>query len=331
MSSVVRWLAAALLLGASACADDPPAIPEFDSPITSATRLLVFAPHPDDETLGAAGLIRRVREAAGAVRVVLMTSGDAYAESRDNTADDATDHRRNALVRERESVAAMARLGVDDANVVKLGFPDMGLCLLASTYLTTATAFESPYTDRQRPPDSEQVIPGSKYRGIDVRRELERVIAAFKPTLVAMPHARDEHPDHCATEIFAKRALEIVERQPQHIKPHVVHYLIHYADWPLSRDAGTGIDLRPPANFPAGSEWRSLPLGESDVDLKRQAVAEYATQMRSMGGFLEAFIRRNELFVDDGAAAEPECWCDDKTVATTLPAASYRHRPKPRP
>ena len=329
MSSVVRGIAALLFLAVSACVDDAPAISELDSPITSATRLLVFAPHPDDETLGAAGLIRRVREAAGAVRVVLMTSGDAFAESRQSTEPDASDHRRNGIVRERESVAAMARLGVDEANVVKLGFPDMGLCLLASTYLTTAGAFESPYTDRERPPPSEQLIPGAKYRGIDVRRELERVIAEFKPTLVAMPHARDEHPDHCATEIFAARALELIERQ-QHTKPQVLHYLVHYADWPLSRDAGTGLDLNPPANFPAGGAWRSLPLREGDVDLKRQALAEYATQVRTMGGFLEAFIRRNELFVDDGAAAAPECWCDEKTVATTLPAASYRHRPKPR-
>jgi LmbE family N-acetylglucosaminyl deacetylase len=332
MSSAARCAIAVLLAVGSACATDPPALPGLDAPITSAARLLVFAPHPDDETLGAAGLIRRVREAGGAVRVVLMTSGDAFAESRQESAPDAADHRRNAVVREHESIAAMKRLGVDEANVVRLGFPDMGLCFLASTYLTKAAAFESPYTNRERPPAAERVIPGAEYRGIDVRRELERVIAAFKPTLVAMPHARDEHPDHCATEIFAKRALELIEQQRQ-ARPQVLHYLVHYADWPLSRDAGSGMDLEPPANFPAGGAWRSLPLSESEVDAKRQALAEYATQVRTMGGFLEGFLRRNELFVDDSAAAAPECWCDEKTVATTLPAASYKHRPaaKPRP
>jgi LmbE family N-acetylglucosaminyl deacetylase len=144
-----------------------------------------------------------------------------------------------------------------------------------------------------------------------------------------MPHARDEHPDHCATEIFAKRALELVERQ-QNIRPQILHYVVHYADWPLSRDAGTALNLNPPANFQAGGVWRSLTLRQAEVDLKRQALAEYATQIRTMGGFLEAFVRHNELFVDDSAAAAPECWCDEKTVATTLPAGSYRHRPKPR-
>jgi LmbE family N-acetylglucosaminyl deacetylase len=331
MWSVGRVTVAALAAITVACAHSRRTIPELDTPITSATRLLVFAPHPDDETLGAAGLIERVRSAGGAVRVVLMTSGDAFAESRQASQVDASDYRRNGIIREHESVAAMERLGLDRSDVLPLGFPDMGLCFLASTYLTTAAAYESPYTDRERPPPAKQVIRGVEYRGIDVRLELERIITAFKPSLVVMPHSRDDHPDHCATEIFVQRALDLVRRQ-QNVKPQVLHYVIHYFDWPLSRDAGSGTDLYPPANFPAAEgQWRSLRLHDQETDLKRQAIASYATQERTMGAFLEAFVRHNELFVDGTQKpAEPECWCDDNTVATTLPAGSYRHRPKPR-
>ena len=39
-------------------------------------RLLVIAPHPDDETLGAGGLIQRVLARHGTVQVVLVTAGD---------------------------------------------------------------------------------------------------------------------------------------------------------------------------------------------------------------------------------------------------------------
>src|SRR5262245_56672133 len=39
-------------------------------------RLLVVAPHPDDETLGAAGLMQRVEEQHGRVSVVYLTNGD---------------------------------------------------------------------------------------------------------------------------------------------------------------------------------------------------------------------------------------------------------------
>jgi LmbE family N-acetylglucosaminyl deacetylase len=42
------------------------------------TRLLVISPHPDDEAIAAAGVMQRVRSAGGRVRVVLLTSGDAF-------------------------------------------------------------------------------------------------------------------------------------------------------------------------------------------------------------------------------------------------------------
>jgi LmbE family N-acetylglucosaminyl deacetylase len=175
------------------------------------------------------------------------------------------------------------------------------------------------------------VIRGAEYRGVDVRLELEKVIATFKPTLVVLPHDEDEHPDHCATQIFGRRALEVLARRGL-ITPRVLHYVIHYADWPLSQDAGTGALLNPPAGFPAGEgEWRSLTLSDAEAEAKRQALGEYATQMRTMGTFLQAFARHNELFVDGAPASAPECWCDEKTVATTLPSGSYRRRPKPRP
>ena len=44
-------------------------------------RLLVLAPHPDDETISSAGLIKRVLEKGGSVRTVVVTSGDAYVDA----------------------------------------------------------------------------------------------------------------------------------------------------------------------------------------------------------------------------------------------------------
>ena len=42
---------------------------------------MVFSPHPDDESLGAAGLIQRVIETGGSVKVVFMTNGDGFPEA----------------------------------------------------------------------------------------------------------------------------------------------------------------------------------------------------------------------------------------------------------
>ena len=40
------------------------------------TRLLVVAPHPDDETIATGLLIQQVRAAGGEVRILLLTEGD---------------------------------------------------------------------------------------------------------------------------------------------------------------------------------------------------------------------------------------------------------------
>jgi heme exporter protein D len=45
-------------------------------PLGAQTSLLVVAPHPDDETLCCAGLIRRVVAAGGHASIVWLTSGD---------------------------------------------------------------------------------------------------------------------------------------------------------------------------------------------------------------------------------------------------------------
>lgn len=44
------------------------------------TKLLVIAPHPDDETLSSGGLMQQTREAGGQVKVIYLTDGDGYPE-----------------------------------------------------------------------------------------------------------------------------------------------------------------------------------------------------------------------------------------------------------
>src|SRR6476620_10155579 len=48
--------------------------------VPEGTRLLVVAPHPDDEVLGAGGLMQRVHETGGTVRVGYLTNGEGYPE-----------------------------------------------------------------------------------------------------------------------------------------------------------------------------------------------------------------------------------------------------------
>ena len=324
----------ALCLAAALSAAEPATTPTLDVRITNTTRLLVLSPHPDDEVLGAGGLIRRVMKAGGAVRVVVLTSGDAFAEGVE-TFDSiknptAGDYRNYDTLREHESADALAALGVDRAAIAFLGFPDDGLCRLAERYVSARRAFESPYTDRVRPPQTEQIIRGVRYRGIDLRREIERIMTAFAPTLIVLPHPEDEHPDHCSTHIFGRDAVEALARRGVAPRARVLHMLIHYGQWPLSADAGTGSELRPPEGFPPREgRWFSLPLTEDEAALKKKALLAYPSQMLVIGRFMLAFGRSNELFIEGEPSAMPECWCaDGENVA---PGGRERRRPPHRP
>jgi LmbE family N-acetylglucosaminyl deacetylase len=258
--------------------------------ITTATRLLVVSPHPDDGVLGAGGLVSRVVSAGGTVRVVQMTSGDAFSEGVkkiDRTERPTPeDYRKYGRRREHETIASMATLGVPASHVTFLGFPDDGLCLLASAY--TATEFESPYTQRTSPPRGERLMGNVEYRGGDVVRELQEIVAQFKPTIVVLPAASDEHPDHCSTHRFVTRALGSS-------KARVLHYVIHGAQ-------------------PAAGE--ALTLGHREAAAKRRAVEGFRSQTLVIGDFMRTFETGRELFVEGESSPPPACWCRGENVAT---------------
>jgi LmbE family N-acetylglucosaminyl deacetylase len=319
------------LIGSGQTLPVRPEVPPLDLEVTHATRLLVIAPHPDDEALGAAGLISRVRAKGGAVQVVLLTSGDGFPEAVEVSGGivhpKPSDYRGFGVLREAETRAAMTGLGVLPSRIAYLGFPDEGLCRLASTYLyDKRSTFESPYTDRMRPPSTEQIVRGVKYRGVDVRREIERIVTEFAPTLVVLPHPEDDHPDHCSTHIFAREAFDAI-RTPDTQRVRVLHYLVHYQQWPLTSDAGTGSLLKPPADFPPNEgRWVSLALKPEESAAKKRALLAYTSQTQVIGRFMLAFGRDNELFLEGEPEPLPACWCDGADVATEL-SSQNRRRP----
>jgi LmbE family N-acetylglucosaminyl deacetylase len=334
-SSLRTAVASGLMVGALA-ANAAADVRELALRAGPATRLLVVAPHPDDEALGSAGLIQRVIAAGGQVRVVLVTSGDAFSEgveAETHIADPRPrDYRSYGALRERETIEAMQRLGVDRGHVRFLGFPDGGVCLIASHYLPArARAFVSPYTRRVEPPASEQMIRGVRYRGADIRRELERILVEYRPTMVTLPHPEDLHPEHCSSYIFAREALDVVAARDRTLKPRVLHYLIHYDEWPPETGTNPDTALQPPSGFPPREgEWRTLTLTAAEIAGKRRALDGYASQALVIGRFLQAFGRANELFLEGRPASPPECWCDATSVATEVPPERYRRRPRPR-
>jgi LmbE family N-acetylglucosaminyl deacetylase len=148
------------------------------------------------------------------------------------------------------------------------------------------------------PPALEIIISHTTYTGNDLTREIKRVIAEFRPNMVATTPRQDEHPDHSATYFFVKKALTQLSKEHPNLNPRVLTFLIHFGQWPIGQGAGTGSRLHPPEGFPdKGIQWVPLTLTPEEVVTKRSAILEYNTQMLVMGRYLLSFARSNELFI----------------------------------
>ncbi|WP_432845332.1 bifunctional PIG-L family deacetylase/class I SAM-dependent methyltransferase [Amycolatopsis sp. CA-161197] len=85
-------------------------------------RVLVVAAHPDDETLGAGGLVQHLHAAGAAVTLVVATDGEAAFPAA------GTDERRRLGRARREELArALAAQGLSEVEPIWLGLPDSGL------------------------------------------------------------------------------------------------------------------------------------------------------------------------------------------------------------
>ncbi len=159
-------------------------------------RLLVLAPHPDDETLATGGILQQARAAGASVRVVIASDGDnnpwpqRWIERRWRI--DAASRARWGRRRRAESLRALAILGVPGDAVRHLGWADLGL-----TDLLMAGA------------EAEQVLADE--------------LASFAPTHLAAPLAIDHHPDHNALAVLVELALARLPGQ----RPRRLGYLVH--------------------------------------------------------------------------------------------------------
>lgn len=196
----------------------------------------------------------------------------------------------------------MKQLGVARTRVRLLGFPDEGMCQLAADH-GADVAFVSPYTHRDSPPGPERMLVGARYRGADARKELEDLFVAFRPNVIVAPDAHDEHPDHCATHLLVHDAITgAIGRGIR--PPRVLHYLIHYRNWPA--------DV---ARFPSQDAFKALHLSDAERDRKRQALNAYRTQMTVMSDFIAAFEAVDERFIVDDHEVPVACWCGSANIA----------------
>jgi len=272
--------------------------------VTKNTRLMVVSPHPDDETLAAGVLIQLVLRLGGSVKVVFMTSGDGFPEGVEKETrigrPNAQDYRNYGKLRKREARQALRVLGMKKRDVVFLNFPDGGLPnLLQKHWFDRNPYFRSPFTLEDRPQADDSLLPDIEFNGEDVKREIEKLLLEFHPSLIAAADPRDQHPDHCSTYFFVSKSLKAYRKNYPTLDPKILTFLVHFRKWPMGSAAGTGALLNPPDGFSEGTAWISLALSDEEIANKRKSLMEYQSQMLVMGRYLMSFARANELFLTD--------------------------------
>ncbi|MBC7227113.1 MAG: PIG-L family deacetylase [Thermoflexales bacterium] len=260
-------------------------------------RLLVVAPHCDDETLAAAGLIQAARRRGMDIRVVIATAGDGYIRATATwfrRPPRAADFVALGEMRQRESLAALAHLGLDEKDAVFLTYPERRIGVL--WWSRWDTPDRSPFTGRTRNLYPRAFQFNAPYTGQALLEDLRTLLKTFRPDLIVFPHPNDVHPDHRALSVFVRLAVAMEEDQDSDYRPRLLGYLVHYGRFPQPVGLKPQAFLLPPRPLDALEEWVQWPLAELDVAAKGAAVEEYHSQLKVLGRFLRSFVRQNELF-----------------------------------
>ncbi len=274
------------------------ALPVVD--LSGVHRILIVAPHPDDETLAAGGLIQQALEQNIGVTVVITTNGDAQPAAplvlEKRARPRPANYIRMGQRRQRESLAALKVLGLPAEHVIFLGYPDRGLFPMWLSDWNTQCPFRAPYTKVSAPPYGGIFDTNAVYCGDRVLADLRFLLKKERPDLLVIPHPADQHPDHRALSAFIRMALVLEEQADPQYRPQVWGYIVHYASFPQPKGNNPGEVLLPPERLKTIETWSWLPLSPSQVAIKARAIRQYSSQLVLLGGFLSAFARRNELF-----------------------------------
>jgi LmbE family N-acetylglucosaminyl deacetylase len=289
-------------------------------------RLLVLAPHCDDETLGAGGLIMAAHRRGMEIRVIIATNGDGYRFATMEEFRRAFPHHQDFInigtLRQQESLSALQLLRVPSDHVYFLSYPDRGTPALWNDHWLAADPYRSPYSGANQSPYPITYNPDSMYAGEDLLADLRSILEAYRPDLIVYPHPDDVHPDHWGLSVFTRLALALMQRDNPGYQPDAYAYLVHRPDFPSPKGLLPEESLLPPAAlFNLNPHWFRLEMSQEDTTLKWEAIRAYRSQLPLLRGLLESFARRNELFgrlepailplLTDGEPLDPGTWQDE--------------------
>jgi LmbE family N-acetylglucosaminyl deacetylase len=300
----MRWPALLLALSWFApclCSGAGPRPNTAELAFSKSDSVLVVSPHPDDESLCCAGIMRRAIAQGARVSIVWVTGGDAFemdarlVEKRIRPGVQGL--RKLGEQRVAEAMAAADKLGIAPANRFLLGYPDRGIQRLMLDHFFVP--LRSRYTGQTSVSFGSAVSPRAPYEGRALDADLRKVIDWTQPTYVFVASPLDAHPDHSASGEFVMRILG--ERNQL---DRIYYWIVHGGfDWPRPRGLHRQSELLPPERA-RDLPWLRFQLTDAEQEAKLAALQAHRSQMEIMRPFLRAFVRRNELFTRVPLASE---------------------------
>ena len=267
-------------------------------PASQGDRLLVVAPHPDDDVLGSGGLLQQAVAAGSAVRIIYLTNGD-----HNQVAFKIYTHSLHLRPREYialgerrrlEAIRATGLCGLKPEQLIFLGYPDWGTLRIWRDFWEPGDIFTSDATRSSSVPYLTAYSYGQTYNPENITADLTAIIRDFKPTRVFVTHPADTNPDHRAAANFVRLAL--LQLAPENIRPALFFYVIHFGNWPKPPHYHPDIPLAPPPALLDDGQWASLPVTLDQAAIKYQAILAHRTQITTRQYYLESFARSTEIF-----------------------------------
>jgi LmbE family N-acetylglucosaminyl deacetylase len=250
----------------------------------SRARVMMFAPHPDDEALAAGVFLQRAVAAGAAIRIVYGTDGEkncwpqrvlerkVHIRERDRS--------RWGARRRAEAIDALRILNIDSASVEFLSLPDQGV--------------------------TDLLLDGCR----ETIRRLAGTIIDWQPTHLLVPSTSDTHPDHSGLAVLLRIVFDNFLPSQHGISR--LHYLIHGASESFARAA---CDL-PQTLWERKTKRRAIVCHVSQVALSRRRFLGYAKRperfvfgdenLALCDGPIRSFVRdRGELCLQVAFALKP--------------------------
>ncbi|MCL4377840.1 MAG: PIG-L family deacetylase [Actinobacteria bacterium] len=263
-------------------------------------RILILAPHPDDEAIGASGVIQEALKAGASLEVAVLTNGDANQEAflvlEKKPVIFQKQFFKAGELRRQESINGMESLGLSRDNLIYMGYPDFGTLNILLKNWGATRPYRSPITRFAKVPYPECLSPGAPYSGESILSDLIKIIQDFKPTKIFVSSPIDLNKDHRALYLFMKISLWGLGDRINH--PEIYSYLVHSYSWPLPRGYYPGLQMVPPKMTSDEIQWYSLDLSNEEIKKKFEAINFYKSQIEYKPTFLISFARKNELFSD---------------------------------